>query len=122
MQTPRLLTITGALFLFSCGSNSASLLIAAVSQTVRGEGPETITATVDKVFLVSDGKYSSIHYQITWRGQQVIVEDPIHSTNYKVGDRIGVLILRHDMSSTKEPDGQKLIHFHALPYVPAPKP
>ncbi len=89
-----------------------------LTQASQGEGPEVIAAKVDKVFLVTDGKYSSITYQIMWHGQEVIVEDAIHSTNYKVGDKIEVLILRHDMSSATEPNGPKVIHFMVFPHTP----
>lgn len=90
--------------------------------TASGADLDTETAIVEKVFLVTDKGFSSIDYQITWHGQQVIVQDPIHSTNFKVGDKIGVLIMRHDMSSSADPSGAKLLHFQVLPYVPAPRP
>ena len=123
------LVISAILLICGCDrrggiSLSASLLSPpmAVASESRVDGPVAETAIVEHVFSASDNGFSCIAYQITWHGQQVIVDDPIHSTNFKVGDRLGVLVMRHDMSSPSEPKGQRLLSFQVLPYVPAPQP
>ena len=117
------LAIVGVFISSGCGRDRTSILSSLpIPRNISGAVPDTETATVEKVFIVKDGEYSGIHYLITWHGQEAIVDDPIHSTNYKVGDKIGFLIMRHDMSDTKDPNGPKLIGFHAMPFILAPRP
>jgi len=80
------------------------------------QGPNTDTAVVEKVFAAEDDGFSFISYQVTWHGHQVTVQDPIHTTNYKVGEKIYFLVMKHDMTSKTEPNAPKTLGFHALPY------
>lgn len=84
--------------------------------------PQTGTAIVETVYVASSDGFSCVSYLVTWNGQKAIIEDPIRSTDYKVGDKIAFLIMKHDMSSKREPKGKKLLHLQVLPYVPAPEP
>lgn len=86
------------------------------------EGPSSEVATVERVYQVTDNGFSCISYQITWHGQQAIVQDPLHATNHAVGDKIGVLVMRHDLGSRSEPNGPKLLNFQILPFVPGSHP
>ena len=82
--------------------------------------PTTGTAIVDHVFAVSDDGFSCISYQITWQGQQVIVDDPIHSTNFMAGDKITFLIMKHELVSQKNSSSLKLLHSQVFPSMIAP--
>jgi hypothetical protein len=71
---------------------------------------ETANARVEQVFKVEDDGFQGIAYVITYHGKRVIVQDPLSSTDYAVGDKIYFLVFRHDMSKSHS-DGKKLISF-----------
>lgn len=71
---------------------------------------EIANARVVKVFKIDDEGYSKISYAVIYHGQDVIVDDPVHSTDYVVGDLIYFMVMRHDMSKDR-PDGKKLLNF-----------
>jgi len=66
-------------------------------------------AAVEQVFKAEDAGFEGVAYQVTWRGQKVIVEDPIRSTNLSVGEKVHFLVFKHDMTTRK--DGKKLLSF-----------
>ena len=103
----------------------SALLLVIVAQisyanSLEEEGLITETAIVENVFKTTDSGFTCIYYLITWHGQKTIVDDPIYSTDFKIGDKLGVLVMKHDMS--KDNSGQKILHLTVLPYVPAPRP
>jgi hypothetical protein len=80
---------------------------------------ETITTKVEKVFKGDVDGYQFNSYLITYRGKQVIVEDPIISSNHSIGDDLKVIVVRNDMSKT-HPGGKKLISFIVSKMAPNP--
>ena len=71
---------------------------------------EVANARVVQVFKIDDEGYTNNSYQVIYHGQDVIVADPIHTTNYVVGDLIYFFVMRHDMSKDR-PGGKKLLNF-----------
>lgn len=71
---------------------------------------EIANARVVNVFKIEDEGYTNNSYQVIYHGQDVIVADPIHTTNYVVGDLIYFMVMRHDMSKDR-PGGKKLLNF-----------
>ena len=71
---------------------------------------EIITAKVELVYKTDEDGYQFNSYVITYHGKQVVVEDPIVSTTYQIGDEIRVLVIRNDMSKTSS-SNKKLLHF-----------
>ena len=72
---------------------------------------EVITAKVESVFkMVDEAGFQFTAYQIKFNGKNVIVEDPICSTNANEGDDIKVIVVRNDLSRTTK-DGKKVISF-----------
>jgi hypothetical protein len=92
----------------------------AKAQEVKGPVPSTknpsgsfevITAKVEGIFKMTDeAGFQFTAYQISFNGNQVIVEDPICSTNASVGDDLNVIVVRNDLSKTHK-GGKKVIAF-----------
>ncbi|BDU77277.1 hypothetical protein [Mesoterricola sediminis] len=90
---------------------------AALAGTSGEEAPVRETAIVEQVFKTTADGFSCIYYVITWRGQKTVVDDPLCSTDRKVGDTLDVLVMKHDMSDEKR--SLKLLHLTVLPPRPA---
>jgi len=67
-----------------------------------------------KVFSARDGDAIFREYLVNWKGQEVVVRDPLIQTNYQVGDTVTVLVIRN-----KYPQGQPgpdLLSFVVVPH------
>ena len=84
--------------LLGCGRTAQSVIENALVPT--GSASTNETATIEKVYSANEEGFSYVCYQVTWHGQQVIVSDPIHSTNFKVGDKISFMVMKLDLSKT----------------------
>jgi hypothetical protein len=71
---------------------------------------ETVTAKVEQVLKFEDDSFEFIAYLVTYRGKQVVVEDPIGSTNHSVGDELRFIVVRTELSKA-DAKSKKLISF-----------
>lgn len=71
---------------------------------------ETASAKVEQVFNAMDDGFEQRLYVVKYHDKYVIVDDPLCSTDYSIGDKIYFLVMRHDMSESHS-DGKKLLHF-----------
>jgi hypothetical protein len=60
-------------------------------------------AKVVKVFAVKDGDAVSRAYVVAWKGQEVIVQDPLAKSHYAEGDTIAVHAMNLPYPQNKEP-------------------
>jgi len=58
-----------------------------------------------KVFSANDGNYQFRSYLVEWKGQEVVVEDPLIWTNYQVGDHATVLVMYSDHPNENQDAG-----------------
>ena len=82
------------------------------SSAKEPSGVETASARVVQVFKALDDGFQSISYEVVYHNQHVIIQDPLCTTDYSVGDKIYFLVMRHDMSKSHS-DGKKLLSFMA---------
>lgn len=71
---------------------------------------ETASARVEQVFNAMDDGFEQRLYLVKYHEKYVVVDDPLCSTDFAIGDKIYFLVLRHDMSESHS-DGKKLLHF-----------
>ena len=74
---------------------------------------ETFKAEVLKVFSATDSNAVFRAYLVKWKGQEVIVSDPLVSSDYRAGDTVSVLAMNQPF-----PQGQakpRLLHFVITP-------
>jgi hypothetical protein len=69
--------------------------------------------TVVRVLLASDGDAISRAYLVRWKGQDVVAEDILATSDYHVGDQIKVLVVKTPFPNKRRPYG--LLSFHILP-------
>jgi len=65
-----------------------------------------------KVFSVQDGDAVFRAYAVDWKGQEVIASDTLVMTDYKVGDTVSVLAMKHDFPNGQA--GPGLLHFEVV--------
>jgi hypothetical protein len=86
------------------------------AQKVRPEASanhhETFNAIVEKVYRTEDEGCVSMAYQVTWKGHQIIVEDPTHKTDFTVGDNLKGLAMWQYLRTVK--GVKKLLGFVVL--------
>jgi len=64
---------------------------------------ETTEAIVEKVFKVTEGEFASLSYQVTWRGQQVIVHDTFQQKECRIGDKLPFQVSKMTIGYPKFP-------------------
>jgi len=69
--------------------------------------------TVVRVLLARDGDAISRAYLVRWKGQDVVAEDTLATSDYHVGDQIKVLVVKAPFPDRRRPYG--LLSFHVLP-------
>lgn len=107
-------------------AKSFCLLVALSSPLVSGQGVpgekvkvgqashfEQFSGVVERVFKVEDDGFTSISYEVVWRGKSIVVDDPIKLTNLAVGDKIQFMAMWHEMAP--EHGSKKLLHFTITP-------
>ena len=72
----------------------------------------TETVVVDEVLRLDDNGFRSNAYVATWNNSRVAVEDTLSRTNYRVGDKIKVLVTRLQVGSDPK---MRLLHFMVVP-------
>lgn len=77
---------------------------------------ETFKAEVLKVFSATDSNAVFRAYLVKWKGQEVIVSDPLVSSDYRVGDTVSVLAMNQPFPNDQAKP--RLLHFQIMP---APK-
>lgn len=89
-------------------STAACLIQAGVSRSETPAAPvaatssvETLRAPIKKVFKAQDGDHRFVAYLIEWNGTEVIIDDTLGRTDFRVGDKIRFGVHRHKM--TPEP-------------------
>jgi len=101
-MTRRLLPAVGAVVLGSMTWLGAPEAPAQARQLPAGmqSSFDTEEATVLKVFSATEGEHGFIAYLVKWKGFEVVVSDPLARSNFKVGDTIGFLAHRLDLSQS----------------------
>jgi hypothetical protein len=74
---------------------------------------ETIETKVLKVYEAKDGNADFRAYVVVWKGQEVVVSDPLARSNHKEGDTIKILAMRHGLARGEK--GQETLSFQVLP-------
>ena len=75
--------------------------------------PERVDLKVLKVFSAQDGPHVFRSYLVEWKGQEVIVDDRLVKTSYRVDDTITVLVMKLPHPDKNETSG--LLHFSVFP-------
>jgi beta-lactamase regulating signal transducer with metallopeptidase domain len=88
-----------------------SVVAAAVNED--GIQPNRFDGKILKVYAAKDGEAIFHAYVVTWKGYEVVVEDPLAKSNYKEGDTIKVLPMNLPFPENKEP--HRLLHFSVVP-------
>jgi hypothetical protein len=110
-------TLVAFAIMFICQSPHHALAAdASESALVEKVAPERFDAKVLKVFAAKDGAAVFRAYLVSWKGQEVIVSDPLVKAEYKEGDSIPVLAMNHPFPQGKEP--HRLLAFTVLPSHP----
>lgn len=79
-------------------------------------GAESVDAEVVKVYSLDDQGATYRAYAIKYKGSEVIATDTMGTSNYKVGDKIKVIVARVEVPL---PSGKiKSIAFSILPTAP----
>ena len=84
------------------------------------EGWERAELPVLKVFSARDGDAVFRAYLVNWKGQEVVVRDTLVKTDYRVGDIVSVLVMKHKFPNGKV--GPDLLSFAVVPDVPRGAP
>ena len=109
--TPVLFTLVAAFALTSAVLLSAPAAVAA-DTPARGSH-ERVDLKVLKVFSAKDGEAIFRAYVVEWKGQEVVVSDPLAKTRCQVADTISVLVMKNPFPQGKE--SYDLLHFTILP-------
>ena len=76
------------------------------------ERHERVELKISKVFSAKDGVAVCRAYLVNWKGQEVVAQDPLAETDYKVGDTAPVLVM---WISHPKRAGTELLDFQILP-------
>jgi hypothetical protein len=74
---------------------------------------ETTKLKVIEVFSAKDGDSIFRAYLVSWKDQEVVVDDRLAQSDYHVGDTITVLVMNSPFPKGEEKHG--LLHFQILP-------
>ena len=89
------------------------LTMAMPSEQERGY--ERADLQVLKVFSAQDGEAVYRAYLISWKGQEVVVRDTLVKTDYRVGDKATVLVMKHAYPNGQV--GPDLLSFEIVPDI-----
>lgn len=110
----KLIVLTAGLF--AC---TASTLVHAQSPSRQADAKSgfpgfytTETVVVDEVLAADENGYRSNAYVVTWNNSRVAVEDNLARSHYRVGDKIKVLVMRHQVNDDPK---MRLLHFAVAP-------
>lgn len=78
--------------------------------------PERAELKVLEVFAGQDGGHRFRAYRVEWKGQPVIASDSLAKTDYRVGDTISVLVMKHPHPDKTMP--HDLMAFSVMPHRP----
>ncbi len=76
---------------------------------------QTFKAEVLKVFSAADSNAVFRAYLVKWKGQEVIVSDPLVGSNYREGDTVSVLAMNQPFP--KSLSRPRLLHFQIMPVM-----
>lgn len=116
MKIPSILLLallTSSLGLGSSFAAEAVVAATPVEPAVEKIPPERFDAKVVKVFAAKDGAALFRCYVVLWKGQEVIVADPLVKSDYKEGDTITVLALNSPYPQGRE--AYRLLNFTVVP-------
>ena len=68
-------------------------------------GHKLFELKVLKVFSAKNGKAIFRAYLVKWKNQKVVASDVLAKTDYKVGDTITVLVMKHPHPNEEEKHG-----------------
>jgi hypothetical protein len=103
----------GAIVAIGFGLFLALMAIETQGQAPVGkQPPERIETDVLRVFAAKDGNAVFRAYLIKWKGQKVIISDPLAKTDFKVRDKVTVLVMNHPYPRGKA--GPSLLHFQSF--------
>jgi hypothetical protein len=77
---------------------------------------ETCVALVDDVIKANADGYVQIHYIVQYRGQRLVVEDPLSRTDYAVGEQIPFMVAKQEMHADPRVRG-----LYAIAIEPEPR-
>ena len=75
-------------------------------------GHQSYTAVIDDVIDITYHDFRSIHYLVTWKGQQIVVKNPNLHVKKKKGDQLTFLVMWYNLE--KENETIKNLAFTAL--------
>ncbi len=79
------------------GTNEAAISTSTATTPAVGSY-ETIETKVLKVYVAKDGNAEFRAYVVMWKGQEVVVSDLLARSNFKEGDTIKILAMRHGLA------------------------
>jgi len=79
---------------------------------------ETCVARVDDVIKTSADGYVKIHYIVQYKGQRLVVDDPLARSNHAVGEQISFTVGKLEMPADSRSQGFRT--FYAMVYDPKP--
>ena len=106
MASPSSMLLTLCLFAHAFATHALPFR----KSVTRSSGVEVANSRVEQVFKAEDDGYQTIAYAVTYHGKHVVVEDPLCTTDYAIGDKVYFLVMRHDMTKD-DADGKKLLSF-----------
>ena len=74
---------------------------------------ETFKAEVLKVFSATDSNAVFRAYLVKWKGQEVIVSDPLVASDHRVGDTVSVIAINQPFP--RDQAKPRLLNFQMLP-------
>jgi len=111
MKTTHLL-LTTAIALLLFGASQLSVSGADKPSPAPQGSHESAELKVLKVFLAKDGDAIYRAYLVRWKNQEVVVCDTLARSDYHVGDKAKVLVMRNSFPNGEEKYG--LLHFAIL--------
>jgi hypothetical protein len=73
---------------------------------------EQFVGVIEKVIKAEDDGFVSNSYLVAWRGKQIVVQDPIHQSELKVGENVRFLAVWISMPTKN--GTRKLLSFTVL--------
>ena len=74
---------------------------------------EIAQTQVLKVYSTEENGATFRAYVVKWKDREVVVSDRLSTGNYKVGDNIEVIVMRHELGRGE--DAKRVLHFEIVP-------
>ena len=104
-----MLLITGSVL----ATNEAPVSNSNWTNLPAGSSYEQVEAKVVKAYVVNDGNALFRAYVVLWKGQEIVVSDPLAGSNYRAGESIKFLAMKlHSPNNRRDYD---LLHFQVMP-------